>query len=339
MGNPICTTAKSDGRTDNGATADICNCGTAAATPTTATNKYCAIKADGVTGLVLPNPVCTTAKSTRTTDNGATADICNCGTAAATPTTATNKYCLVTGTTGAVYPQTQCGATTATEGTGAAKVTSICHCGSTAIASAANTCSYCFAAANYVGVNGAVVDCATTDGSAAHTKGPNKCKCGTNEACATGAVCYTGASWGTKCRAGGGAAGQGVLAACNNLVAAVALDDDCLCGTIKADKTKFCFAAKNVQQAAAIATCASVDGSAASTTGVCTCGTNTCVSGERCTSATNTCSSVPTADPTAAPTYALSTITQAVTFSGLTAAQWTGNLKTAGEIGYAKAQG
>merc|ERR1712167_34396 len=89
----------------------------------------------------------------------------------------------------------------------------------------------------------------------------------------------------------------------------------------------------------AIATCASTDGSAASTTGVCTCGTWACVSGERCTSATNTCASVPTAAPTAAPTYALSTITQAVTFSGLTAAQWTGNLKTAGEIGYAKAQG
>merc|ERR1712100_503227 len=116
----------------------------------------------------------------------------------------------------------------------------------------------------------------------------------------------TGASFGSKCRAAGGAAGQGVLATCNNVVATVALDDDCLCGTIKADKTKFCFAAKNVQQAAAIAACASTDWSAAST---------------------------------AAPTYALSTITQAVTFSGLTAAQWTGALKTAGEIGYAKAQG
>merc|ERR1712196_2177 len=54
-------------------------------------------------------------------------------------------------------------------------------------------------------------------------------------------------------------------------------------------------------------------------------------------STSNTCA--PAVVPAADTNYGVSTITQAVTFSGLTATQWTGGLKTAGEIGYAKAQG
>merc|ERR1711939_593611 len=145
--------------------------------------------------------------------------------------------------------------------------------------------------------------------------------CG-SEACAATKYCYLGASFGVKCRAT-------ALAACSNLVGSAAVDDDCLCGTAKADKTKYCFAAKNVVQAAQIATCTSVDGSTASTTGVCTCGTNTCINGEKCTAASNTCAPAAPAPP---PT----TITQKITFSG-TQSSYTGTLKTFSEQAYGKA--
>merc|ERR1719502_15375 len=257
------------------------------------------------------------------------------------------------------YATPQCGHTTAGEGTGAAKVTGACQCGTTAIAAAdVVKCKYCFAAANYVGVNGALADCPTTDGSAANAKGPNSCKCST-EACDTGDVCYTGASFMTAgaryCRT----AAQGVLTECSSIDGSTAVNDDCLCGTAKADKTKFCIKSVNAVNTAALANCFGVNGRISVAAGAaCKCGAATatgtarsddiCTVGQFCdgsqagtgnNGANGKCLTTALAAPAADTTYGVSTITQAATFGGLSAAQWTGGLKTAGEIGYAKAQG
>merc|ERR1719502_583808 len=257
------------------------------------------------------------------------------------------------------YATPQCGHTTAGEGTGAAKVTGACQCGTTAIAAAdVVKCKYCFAAANYVGVNGALADCPTTDGSAANAKGPNSCKCST-EACDTGDVCYTGASFTTAgaryCRT----AAQGVLTECSSIDGSTAVNDDCLCGTAKADKTKFCIKSVNAVNTAALANCVDTYGRISVAAGAaCKCGAATatgtarsddiCTVGQFCdgsqagtgnNGANGKCLTTALAAPAADTTYGVSTITQAVTFSTITAAQWTGALKTAGEIGYAQAQG
>merc|ERR1719502_16758 len=365
----ICSTANSAGTVDVGTTAgDRCNCGTAAELETDGTNKYCSVT--GTSGAVYPNPVCTAAQGAGTTDqsgSGTSTPVCNCGSAgAAKPTTSSKPYCVLaaTGGGGSIYATAQCGGTTATadQGTGAAKVTANCQCGTTAIGDAADTCKYCYAAANYVGTNGAIVDCATKDGSAASGKGPNKCKCST-EACATTEVCYTDASFTTSGKRYCRTASLGVLATCKNAAGnadavdgSTAAGDDCLCGTAKINKNQYCIASINAANTAQLGNCFGVNGRISVAAGVaCKCGPTTgarsddiCTVGQFCdgsqagtgnSGANGKCLTTALAAPAADTTYGVSTITQAVTFSGLTAAQWTGGLKTAGEIGYAQAQG
>merc|ERR1719181_1226146 len=136
-----CATAKSDGRTDNSATSDICNCGTAASALTSSTNKYCYVAANSVAGLALPNPVCTTAQSDGVTDTSSS--ICNCGTASAIPTTSTNKFCAIKadGVTGLVLPNSVC--TTAQSDGVTDTSSSICNCGTTAATPTTSTNKYC----------------------------------------------------------------------------------------------------------------------------------------------------------------------------------------------------
>merc|ERR1712100_581391 len=127
---PVCTATQSNGVTDT--SSSLCSCGTHGGNPTTPTNKYCALNAHGF-GSVFPNPVCTPAQSDGRTNNGATADICNCGSTVVTPTTATMPYCALTPLAGGevlgmVLPNPVC---TTTQSNGVTDTSSsLCNCGS-----------------------------------------------------------------------------------------------------------------------------------------------------------------------------------------------------------------
>jgi len=253
-----------------------------------------------------------------------------------------------------VYPTQQCNGNAADQATGAAKVSANCQCGSTAIGDAATTCKYCLQSANYVGVNGALAACSTTDGSAVDAKGPNSCICGTGataEACGSSKYCYTAATYGVKCR-------SSALSTCSNTVGGAAVDDDCLCGTIKIAKTKFCIASINAWNTAALGNCASNNGqTAVAANAACKCGPSSgtrsddiCAAGQFCdgsqagtgnNGANGKClasAAAPTPAPTAAPTFGTVTIVQKLTMSGALST-YTGDVKTLAEQAYGKALG
>merc|ERR1712216_1107116 len=101
----------------------------------------------------------------------------------------------------------------------------------------ATTCQFCLASAAYLGT-GPVNACAKTDGSAAHTKAPNKCKCAT-DACATGKFCFA-RSVATKCA-------NTALADCGATKdkGDAAATADCKCGKAQAIIGEFCIKSKN----------------------------------------------------------------------------------------------
>merc|ERR1719502_1332577 len=270
----------------------------------------------------------------------------------------TDRFCFEAATgKGYVQVAKQCSAFNANQADGSTAAAQDCACGTAgAAASIAKKgyCAFCWDDASYVGQSDAVVACASTDGSKKYTSTPNKCKCGT-EACAVNKYCYTGAS----AAAATGTCRANPLATCSDLDGDAAVDDDCLCGTAKADKNQYCIASINAVNTIALANCVDTYGRTAVAAGAaCKCGAATatgtarsddiCTAGQFCdgsqagtgnNGANGKCLTTALAAPAAVTTYGVSTITQAVTFGGLSAAQWTGGLKTAGEIGYAKAQG
>jgi len=132
----------------------------------------------------------------------------------------------------------------------------------------------------YIGT-GVVNACAKTDGSTAHAKAPNSCKCGT-EACATGKFCFS-ASAGTKCKAA--ALPKCSTAAANQADGSTAAAADCKCGTTQALAGKFCIASKNVVNTAKLAACAGTDGKTVAAAGVaCSCdkSADVCTAGQFC---------------------------------------------------------
>merc|ERR1711871_1865313 len=280
--------------------------------------EFCGIKANG-NGLAMPKATCASAGDKNNGKEVVGGTGCNCGTEALVPVSATEYCYAVNGQTGLKQTVKQCSKNNANQADGTNIAATACNCGT----ASATTCDFCLETANAVN-KAAWAACPVTTGTAAFTKGPDKCKCG------TGAVGY----------------GEYCLASINGKLSACANNDgtvlngatQCACinsgtgvATVTAATTGLCNAGVSSTKAA----CTSTDGSTANTA-PCTCGTSTCTTGQKCTASTNTCAA---AAPTAAPTFALSTITQDVTFSGLTAAQWNGGLKTAGEIGYAKVQG
>jgi len=326
-----------------------CSCGVSGANVIqVATTKVCRVVANK--GYQTDYPVCSNLVGA--TAIGAT---CSCG--YKTPIVKITKdsggqYCLETAAgTGHQLVNAQC---PTNEADGATAASATCACGTTDNARA-GYCAYCWAAGNYFSTGAAPLACATTDGSQKHKAKPNACKCGTADACAFDKVCYTDAS----AASGTGKCRSTVLTTCSNEVGASAVTDDCLCGTAKADKDQFCIASINAANTAQLANCADAFGRVAVAAGVaCKCGpvgaTGTarsddiCAAGQFCdgsqagtgnTGANGKCLTTAAAAPAADTTAGTTTMTQAVTFSGLFAAQWTGGLKTAGEIGYAKAQG
>merc|ERR1711959_864228 len=244
---------------------------------------------------------------------------CTCGTT--TPAAAASgKFCYVDAAAkGWVSALKQCSAFNSNQGDGTTINAQACSCGTLA----ATTCNFCWrSTATGEGALGtaAWAACATTDGTAPHLKGPQKCKCGTG-AVATGGYCL--------------ASDNGALAACTNNDGTVVNSAKCAC--IKA-ATSTTLAVATVQSAgglctagtaSSVTTCGVVDGSAANTP-PCTCGTATCTTGQKCADASSPSPSPPAPSPT--------TITQKITFSG-SQASYTGALKTFSEEAYGKAIG
>merc|ERR1712159_442318 len=145
---------------------------------------------------------------------------------------------------------------------------------------------------------------------------------------------------------------------CSNTDGTVAVDDDCLCGTAKANKNQFCIKDSNAVNTAALANCASVGGhTAVAANAACKCGPTTgarsddiCVTGQFCdggqagtgNSGANgkclTTAAAPTTAPTAAPTFGAATIVQKLSISG-TQTDYTGNVKSLAEEAYGKVLG
>jgi len=270
-------------------------------------------------------------KKCSNTDGTATVDAaCTCGTATPAAAADNTKYCFVDAAAkGWVSTLKQCRAFNANQADGTTINAQACSCGTLA----ATTCNFCYqSTATGAGLLGtaAWADCATTDGTAPHLKGPQKCKCGTTGAVAVGAYCL--------------AADNGALAACTNNNGGAVNTAKCAC--IKA-ATATTLAVAQVQLAGGKCNAgvaeqpACVNDGTTGKTGTnalpCTCGTGAgkaqCSAGQTCVASTNTCAT-PSSGPAPSPT----TITQKITFSG-SQASYTGTLKTFSEEAYGKAIG
>merc|ERR1711871_1392274 len=341
MPTATCPTAKTDGKSSPAA---ACNCGTNALVPVT-TAQFCVV-ATGVVGAKKDKPVCAgdgSGTTQNTVDGG-----CLCGSDFVA--VADNKWCYIKADgTGVQQDPKQCKAFAAAQGDGTTAAAQNCNCGLTA---ATAYCDWCFMDGKVATINkGAISDCASTDGTAAHATGPVGCKCGVS-ACATGKFCLSAAaSAANRCRS------QTITGvACSNTVGATAVTADCMCGTSLAIIGKFCIQAKNAVNTAALANCAGVDGNTVVAAGVaCKCGPATgtrsddiCVAGEFCNGAeagtgnagaNGKCRTAALTPPSpATPAPPPTTITQKITFSG-TQASYTGTLKTFSEQSYGKAIG
>merc|ERR1719274_435192 len=238
-------------------------------------------------------------------------------------TAATDTFCFETSTeNGYNQASKQCSTyASGAQADGSTAAAQACMCGTASVTP--HTCSFCYDKANYVGVNGAVIACDTTDGTAAFAKSPNKCKCG-NGVAGFGEYCL--------------ASNHGPIAACSNNDGTVVNGaTPCACITTAtgvATVTQATSGLCTAGTASTVQACAITDGSAANTP-PCTCGSATCTTGQKCTSATSTCVA---AAPTAAPTYGAVTIVQKLTMSG-TQSDYAGNVKSLAEEAYGKALG
>merc|ERR1712159_547457 len=137
---------------------------------------------------------------------------------------------------------------------------------------------------------------------------------------------------------------------CSNTDGTVAVDDDCLCGTAKANKNQFCIKDSNAVNTAALANCASVGGHTAVAANVaCKCGPTSgtrsddiCVAGQFCDGGQagtgNSGANGKCLTTAAAPTAGAATIVQKLSMSG-TQTDYTGNVKSLAEQAYGKVLG
>merc|ERR1711959_834732 len=168
---PLCAGNKADG---TNAAGTACSCGTTGTGTTLVASgaaKFCRVESNR--GYVSATVKCSILV-------GATAvnAACTCGTT--TPAAAASgKFCYVDAAAkGWVSALKQCSAFNSNQGDGTTINAQACSCGTLA----ATTCNFCWrSTATGAGELGtaAWAACATTDGTAPHLKGPQKCKCGT----------------------------------------------------------------------------------------------------------------------------------------------------------------
>merc|ERR1712159_403291 len=137
---------------------------------------------------------------------------------------------------------------------------------------------------------------------------------------------------------------------CSNTDGTVAVDDDCLCGTAKANKNQFCIKDSNAVNTAVLANCASVGGhTAVAANAACKCGPTTgarsndiCVTGQFCDGGQagtgNSGANGKCLTTAAAPTFGAATIVQKLSMSG-TQTDYTGNVMSLAEEAYGKVLG
>merc|ERR1719502_50423 len=225
---PLCAGNKADG---TNAAGTACSCGTTGTGTTlvaTGAAQFCRVESNR-------GYVSATAKCSNLVGATAVDAACTCGTT--TPAAAASgKFCYVDAAAkGWVSALKQCSAFNSNQGDGTTINAQACSCGTLA----ATTCNFCWrSTATGAGELGtaAWAACATTDGTAPHLKGPQKCKCGTG-AVATGGYCL--------------ASDNGALAACTNNDGTVVNGAKCAC--IKA-ATSTTLAVATVQSAGGLCT-------------------------------------------------------------------------------------